>query len=274
MAGEGNILRTARESKGWTLPETEEATKIRVRYLQALEEENYAILPGAAYSKGFLRTYANHLGLDPEEIIGLYKMSAQPQTPPALEGPLTPLKSRPVWFRPAVAGVMALLAIVLVIGISQWTRNPGPSANSGYTPSALPSPPKPQKPAKKTNPPASQGKPSGTAQAGGTVAGGTAPSTTGQGTTSAATTPTSGVTAKLVFTQDVWIEFNVDGQAPVQQYFHAGTTKEITATDKIDLMTVGNAGGLSITVNGKAVPSLGGNGQVVNSIILDKAHYG
>lgn len=214
MAGEGNILRTARESKGWTLPEAEEATKIRVRYLQALEEENYAILPGAAYSKGFLRTYANHLGLDPEEIIGLYKMSVQPQTPPALEGPLTPLKSRPVWFRPAVAGVMALLAIVAVIGISQLTRTPGPSANSGYTPSSLPSPPQPQKPVKKTNPPTSQAKPSGTAQAGGTAAGGTAPGSASTAT-SAATTPTSGVTAKLVFTQDVWMEFNVDGQAPV-----------------------------------------------------------
>lgn len=266
MAGEGKILRTAREEKGWSLMDAEEATKIRVRYLQALEEENYAILPGTAYSKGFLRTYANHLNLDPEEMIGLYKASVLSDIPPALQSPLTPIKSRPIWFRPAVAVGMAFLAIALVIGIAQLTHKPGQSVSSGYTPSPLPSAPKTQEPAQKTTPAASQPKTTNPSQPVGSTTGGTTPATTASAS--------SGLTAKLVFTQDVWLNVQVDGNTPVQTYYHAGTTKEITASNKIELLTVGNAGGLSITINGKPVPPLGGDGQVLNNIIFDKAHFG
>ncbi len=60
----GSALREARERKGLSLPQVEEDTKIRARYLRALEEEDFGVLPGATYSKGFLRAYADYLGLD------------------------------------------------------------------------------------------------------------------------------------------------------------------------------------------------------------------
>ena len=60
----GSALREARERRGLSYSQVEEGTKIRARYIRALEEEDFGVLPGATYSKGFLRAYADYLGLD------------------------------------------------------------------------------------------------------------------------------------------------------------------------------------------------------------------
>ena len=60
----GNSLREARLRQGLDFPEIEQATKIRGKYLRALEEEQFEVLPGQTYVKGFLRSYADYLGLD------------------------------------------------------------------------------------------------------------------------------------------------------------------------------------------------------------------
>ena len=60
----GNSLREARERRGIDFAQAELATKIRGKYLRALEDEQFAMLPAQTYVKGFLRTYAEYLGLD------------------------------------------------------------------------------------------------------------------------------------------------------------------------------------------------------------------
>jgi cytoskeleton protein RodZ len=60
----GNSLREARLRQGLEFPEIEQATKIRGKYLRALEEEQFDVLPAQTYVKGFLRSYADYLGLD------------------------------------------------------------------------------------------------------------------------------------------------------------------------------------------------------------------
>ena len=60
----GSALREARERRGLSFPQIEDATKIRARYIRALESEDFGVLPGATYTKGFLRAYADYLGLD------------------------------------------------------------------------------------------------------------------------------------------------------------------------------------------------------------------
>src|SRR3954469_19309517 len=60
----GGSLREARLKRGLTAADVQKAIRIRDRYLQALEEERWEVLPGDAYVKGFLRTYADYLGLD------------------------------------------------------------------------------------------------------------------------------------------------------------------------------------------------------------------
>jgi cytoskeleton protein RodZ len=60
----GASLRTAREKRGLTAEDVHRSLRIRERYLRALEEERWELLPGDAYAKGFLRTYAEFLGLN------------------------------------------------------------------------------------------------------------------------------------------------------------------------------------------------------------------
>jgi cytoskeleton protein RodZ len=64
----GQVLEKARKERGLTLEEVENATKIRKRYLAGLEREDFGALPDAVYAQGFLKTYANYLGLDGEEL--------------------------------------------------------------------------------------------------------------------------------------------------------------------------------------------------------------
>ena len=68
----GNSLREARERQGLGYPEIELATKIRAKYIRALEEEDFTSIPGDAYIRGFLRTYADYLGLDGDVYVDEY----------------------------------------------------------------------------------------------------------------------------------------------------------------------------------------------------------
>lgn len=73
----GRRLRAAREAKGLTLDVVEEETKIRRKYIEALEAGESETLPGDAYLKGFLRTYGNYLGLDGPGLVEEYKHSRE-----------------------------------------------------------------------------------------------------------------------------------------------------------------------------------------------------
>jgi cytoskeletal protein RodZ len=69
----GNSLREARIRKGLTIRDVEDATKIRSRYLEALEEDDFDVLPGPTYVKAFLRTYATYLKLNSGELVEEYR---------------------------------------------------------------------------------------------------------------------------------------------------------------------------------------------------------
>lgn len=244
MAGEGQMLQAAREDKQWSYTYTEEVTKIRVRYIQALEEEKYEILPGITYVKGYLRTYSKQLGLDSDEIIALYNATAMPEPSPLFVSPKPRVKARPLWIRPSIIGSMAVLAIVLIIGIATYSQSGKNLVDS--TPTALPSAPQAEdvKPAP------------------------TVPVVPNPDNVVAATQ--DGLTAQLLFTQPCWIVVKADGQPLFQGTFTAGTSKEVKATSKIELVSVGNAGGLTVTLNGKTLPSLGKAGEVLSNIVLTK----
>ncbi len=70
----GNSLREARVRKELDFPELEQGTKIRAKYLRALEDEAFDQLPGPTYVKGFLRTYADYLGLDGQLYVDEYNV--------------------------------------------------------------------------------------------------------------------------------------------------------------------------------------------------------
>jgi len=115
----GEVLRASREAKGVDLDRVERDTKIRVRYLSALERGEYRELPGAVYTKGFLRNYGAYLGLDPEYLIDLFRIESAGA---AVERPTVPTPPRPIAARRSRAfvvtpgAVTAALLTVAVVG--------------------------------------------------------------------------------------------------------------------------------------------------------------
>lgn len=72
-------MREARVRRGLTIKDVEDATKIRGKYLEALEEDDFEVLPGPTYVKGFLRTYATFLKLDADALVDAYKSGFEPR---------------------------------------------------------------------------------------------------------------------------------------------------------------------------------------------------
>jgi cytoskeletal protein RodZ len=114
-------LLAARERKGVDLYRAERDTKIRARYLAALERGDYRELPGAVYTKGFLRNYALYLGLDPDEVLLQWRRErGAPQEPAPVIAVPRPIAAprRGLTFSPSLV-VFALL-VALVIGFMVW----------------------------------------------------------------------------------------------------------------------------------------------------------
>jgi Helix-turn-helix domain/RodZ C-terminal domain len=119
----GNSLREARLRKELDFPELELGTKIRAKYLRALEDENFDQLPAATYVKGFLRTYADYLGLDGQLYVDEYNVryaSGDEVLERRIRGGTTTRRPRPrrrrlesniVWF--TLVGIAAVTALVI-----------------------------------------------------------------------------------------------------------------------------------------------------------------
>lgn len=73
MSDLGSLLKKARLERGISLEELQEITKIRIRYLQAIEEEDFSVLPGKFYVRAFIKSYAEAVGMDPQEVINIYQ---------------------------------------------------------------------------------------------------------------------------------------------------------------------------------------------------------
>lgn len=108
------------------ISEVESATKIRAKYLRAIENEEWDMLPGPTFVKSFLRTYAEFLGLDPHLLVEEYRARHDPRD----ESELTPFaprpprgrqrrrpSRRPTWL-PVAAAVVVILAVLLVLGLT------------------------------------------------------------------------------------------------------------------------------------------------------------
>jgi helix-turn-helix protein len=120
----GHSLREARERQGLGYPEIELGTKIRAKYIRALEEEDFDAIPGDAYTRGFLRTYAEYLGLDGDVYVDEYAsrflMSWRDEVPARRERPhRIRTRHRPIERR-AVLLVLAGIAVVTALVFAAW----------------------------------------------------------------------------------------------------------------------------------------------------------
>jgi cytoskeleton protein RodZ len=119
MPSIGETLREARMRQRLDIADVESRTKIRAKYLRALENEEFGMLPGPTFVKTFLRTYAEMLGLDPHVLVEAYRAQHEGEDELELQ-PLGPTSAaaRERRRRPALGpGSVALLALVAVLGV-------------------------------------------------------------------------------------------------------------------------------------------------------------
>ncbi len=111
--GLGSWMRERREERGYDLDRVERDTRIGLGYIDAIEREQFDVLPAPVYTRGFVRSYARYLGLDEEEAMG--RMPGELPQPPGLE-PLPGLRRRegPAAI-PAVPRLWLLVALVVIV---------------------------------------------------------------------------------------------------------------------------------------------------------------
>src|SRR4051812_28617608 len=108
MVSLGEELKRERELREISLREISEATKISIRILDAIEHDNYKILPGGIFNRNFLRAYAGFIGIDPEIIVRKYQQQHVHSTPEPLP-PGVHTNNEPIEAPPAPKKTMTVL---------------------------------------------------------------------------------------------------------------------------------------------------------------------
>lgn len=129
MESIGEKLRTSRESRDLTLEQVARETHIAKRYLEALEEENFSLFPGEPYLVGFLRNYSDFLGLNPQDMVSLYKNLKLQEQPVPMDELL--VKRRPK--TPLILGIAVLTVAIVGLLLYFFLGNRVPSAADGKT---------------------------------------------------------------------------------------------------------------------------------------------
>ena len=234
MPSLGDEFRVAREARGLSLSDVAEHLHIRSTYLQAIEEEDWAVIGAPVYIRGFIRTYARFLGIDPEHAIESFNLTV-PSAPPTKQwgsggtigvqrgsGPSVLL-----WLAAVVAA-----GLVAYVGYGYWQLRQGASHRVA---AAIP------------------------------IASGSASSY--PTTAAVATQPDTPLprpmrrTLNVKLTELSWLRVNVDGNVVLEGEFPPGTTREFHG--KHVRLLVGNAGGVEVTAPGLGPQTLGSQGQVV-----------
>lgn len=223
--GLGERFRAAREERGLTLSEVGEQLRIRSVYLAAIEDENWKAIGAPVYIRGFLRTYARFLGLDPEEAVGEFNTASgvAPPSPSAVENRAAPgqRSMKPLLW---IAGVVAIALIGFVIYVYVSPPRAVTSAQQSAAPAASPSAS------------AATAHPSPRPQ------------------------PLLTRTLALNVVSASWLRVTIDGKVSMEGIFPRGTSKIFHGRTAV--VRAGNAAGVTLTINGKPVAPLGGAGDV------------
>ena len=263
----GSELRDARLRRGWTLPDVAARLRIRMAYLEAIEDGRFADLPDNAYAAIFVRTYAAALGLQADEVARRYRAEVQGvDRPTELTFPV-PVPDR----RVPVGAVVLLGALLAVGGYASWYQR-----TSDVRTLAEPVPLVPDRLALLARGP----EPSVVAQAPPPVAASTPPADVAMppsvpaNSAAAAGMPPPAPSAEegrivLRVSADAWVQVRERG-GPVllSRLMREGESWPVPAGPSL-LLTTGNAGGVELLVDGVAVPAIGGAGAVRRDVPLD-----
>jgi cytoskeleton protein RodZ len=247
MTDFGASFKRSREALGVSLNQIAIETRISTRFLLAIENEDFRLLPGGIFNRGFIRAYAERVGLDPDRAVADYERLAQAMDPEALlqaEAASTKTARR---LYPIAVGALILLIVLFYFvtrpSASSITASPSPVENTApVTPTpavTAPEPPPPDPPAQTPQTPAADPAP----------------------VPAAAAPVPQALALEIEIHQPTWIKLSTDGASMLNEILQPGTTRRFTAQTSIDI-TVGNAGGLTLKVNDQQVRSLGRQGQV------------
>ena len=283
----GEWLRQRREELGISLEQAEVETRIRRRYLEALETEELDSLPDPFVGRGFLRNYAAYLGLNPDEVSSRYATTGAPPPPPV--PPVDDSAFRTDAFRPVPLhhmpgfrerrGWIAGLVVVAVAAVAflswqgapyiyRWFwgigRAPRPTATVAAALATDRSPAAPTLEATTATPTRTRSAATATRAAASPEA-----TLTLTWTPSPSPSPSApvytGIFMELVFTGTSWIQVTVDGVREFQGELTTDTYRSWYGEERVELR-IGNAGVVLVTLNGQSLGTLGRLGEVVDRV--------
>ena len=238
----GSILSEARKKVGLSLDDVEEATKIRRKYIKALEENNFEIIPGQVYVRGFLRNYARFLSLDGEELVQQYNEANRDQIENTdaphetnIQKPEKTGKGHQKYL--LAASVVVLVGFIYLLGTSNNSLQNKLSGSS-------------------KSPKAAQNQSHVGAAPGGAVTKNPANSASDE-------LSLTGMDVVLQVTDaECWMRIVVDDQNAFEGMVGPGDVKTFKGKERVQLK-LGNAGAVKVIVNGKDYGFLGAPGQVI-----------
>jgi len=276
MTSAGEILRRERLKRNIDLAQVSRELKISGRLLEAIESDQYDRLPGGVFAKAFVRQYARLLGLDEEDLATQVQHAIEPAAPHAAEKP-SPVPVTPIvvpkvkaWGavgdrRPRLSGSLPAAALVVVVmlicsAIYAWMQRPRATAVQATPPrvhieTALPPAPSPQ-PVETAPAPAGDATPPAPAEQPAPKSG--APNGV---TTSTPASPAGPVHVEVVADEPVWILARADGKFAFSGTLDANARRAVDGEKEV-LLRLGNAGGVTISLNGKPIGPAGPKGQV------------
>jgi cytoskeleton protein RodZ len=289
MSSLGPYLRGLREAKGMSLDDIARSTRVGRRHLEALESDTFSELPAPVFVKGFIRAYCEFLECLPEKALDLYReTTGEPASSHGLMRPLVAPRSRR-------AGPLAISIVLFVaLGASLFALRFGLQPSRRDTTAAVSAPARDELP--KIPAPAGSGKAGAVAaatpmpaQAPTAIAGRAAAAAPASSIAPVASAPplapappaASGPPAsgppveakpgnhRLIVRalEPTWLRVQVDEGQVAEELLQAGAVREWSAARRFTL-TVGNAGGVEIDLNGKRMPPLGARGEVIQRLVL------
>lgn len=266
----GEELKRLREDKGLSFREVSAATHIGSRFLQAIEADNYSILPGGIFNRGFVRSYARYVGLDEEQALVLYNQQLEAQ------GGEAPRTTAPSWDgieeeASSPWGTIALIVIILLVlsagvyAAYRWFKGEAATSQIVGTP-PLPT-------ATLTISPTPELSASSSPSA--TAAESLSSSPTASASLGTTVSPAPPLTGNLqvkiqIGENQCWLKVKSDANPAAEGTLNPGDVREFAASEKM-ILSFGNAVGITATLNGRPMklPLKG----VQSYVVLTKDNY-
>jgi len=243
----GLYLQTVRVEKGIPIERVAEESRIRAEILRAIEAEDHDNLPDDVFVKGFLRLFAKAIGADPEEALRRFAIRREPQQAVTPRSSDESEKPRRFWLTLLWIGVlMGCLIGGTLLGyqmVYQKERDAAPHASAVSAKEDIATA------EHTTSAEAQTDVPNETIEA------------TARETNVDADDAT--FTLEIVCHEDTWLKVIADDARATEHNLKPGETIELKANTMFNVL-IGNAGGVSVQLNGKPVPVSGTSGQVVN----------